>query len=424
MSPPPSSSYSGSQGASLTLAGDVVNYGTLLLDAASGGTAWLDTASYTLTNAWDGTIQASGGTSTGGSCPLSGNLDNLGKIYTDTAFGIGGTGTQNNAGMIFLRDGGGLGIVGDSFTNEPGGLISGVGTLDTSTGTLTNQGTVDLDPPSLIDVSFSPTQIQISFYAPAGMDASTVSKLSNYRLTASGDGQFGDGNDIDLTGHLSSIIDFDPATQLATLYLDGTLPAGPIRLTIAGDRVLDNNGTPLWTGDFDIAVGTVEPTGNQVQAPTQTVLVASAPATVYGDPLTFTATVSALDAGAGTPTGTVQFVVDGSNFGSPVPLAGGQASISTASLPAGSHTVSALYTSDSPSFTGSSGSLAGGQTVNKANASITVTPYDGTYDGSAARRQRHGHRRQRRGPQRPAGPQWHHAHRRRQLQRHLDLHRP
>ena len=47
----PSSSYSGSQGASLTLAGDVVNYGTLLLDAASGGTAWLDTASYTLTNA-------------------------------------------------------------------------------------------------------------------------------------------------------------------------------------------------------------------------------------------------------------------------------------------------------------------------------------------------------------------------------------
>ena len=38
--------------------------------------------------------------------PTSGNLDNLGKIYADTSFWIGGTGTQNhNAGMIFLREG-------------------------------------------------------------------------------------------------------------------------------------------------------------------------------------------------------------------------------------------------------------------------------------------------------------------------------
>jgi uncharacterized protein YjbI with pentapeptide repeats len=43
------------------------------------------------------------------------------------------------------------------------------------------------------------------------------------------------------------------------------------------------------------------------------------------------------------PTGTVQFVIDGSNYGSPVTLSGGAASISDSALSPGTHTVSAVY---------------------------------------------------------------------------------
>ena len=49
-------------------------------------------------------------------------------------------------------------------------------------------------------------------------------------------------------------------------------------------------------------------------------------------------------AGAGTPTGTVQFNIDGSAFGSPVTLASGSAtSGSTTTLTVGTHTVTAVY---------------------------------------------------------------------------------
>ena len=77
--------------------------------------------------------------------------------------------------------------------------------------------------------------------------------------------------------------------------------------------------------------------------------------------MTFTATVTP-GSGSG-PTGTVQFVVDGSNFGAAVTLSGGTAQTSTTSLSvSGSpHTVSATYSGDG-SFNGSNGTLSGGQT--------------------------------------------------------------
>jgi hypothetical protein len=77
--------------------------------------------------------------------------------------------------------------------------------------------------------------------------------------------------------------------------------------------------------------------------------------------------VSVTAPGAGTPTGTVQFKIDGVNFGSPVAVDGtGHAtSGSTTSLAVGSHSVTATYSGDA-NFLGSIGSLAGGQTVTYA----------------------------------------------------------
>ncbi len=94
---------------------------------------------------------------------------------------------------------------------------------------------------------------------------------------------------------------------------------------------------------------------------------------MYGQAVTFTATVAAVSPGAGTPTGTVQFKTNGVNFGSAVTLSGGSASSAPiSSLAAGSYTVTADYSGDG-SFNTSSATLAAGQTVNKANSSTAVS---------------------------------------------------
>jgi hypothetical protein len=67
----------------------------------------------------------------------------------------------------------------------------------------------------------------------------------------------------------------------------------------------------------------------------------------YGTPLAFTATVTATAPGAPTPTGTIQFAVDGVAFGSPVMLVGGATtSAPIATLVPGTHTISAAYSGD------------------------------------------------------------------------------
>ena len=100
-----------------------------------------------------------------------------------------------------------------------------------------------------------------------------------------------------------------------------------------------------------------------------------------GQSVQFTATVSS---GCGTPTGTVQFSVDGSSYGSAVTLSNGAAQMSDA-LASGSHTIAAVY-SGSTTLAGSSSSMT--QTVNtsggtKTNPTLTVTNSPATYTGSA-----------------------------------------
>jgi hypothetical protein len=93
-----------------------------------------------------------------------------------------------------------------------------------------------------------------------------------------------------------------------------------------------------------IAVGT----NTTTSAATSVVLSATPNPSALGQLVTFTATVSSVDPANGTPTGSVQFIVDGSNFGAPVALsAGGAASVSDSALSVGTHTVTATYSGDS-----------------------------------------------------------------------------
>jgi len=75
--------------------------------------------------------------------------------------------------------------------------------------------------------------------------------------------------------------------------------------------------------------------------------VTSSPSpSVSGEPVIFSATVTPVAPATGTPTGAVQFIVDGSNYGSPVSLTGGSASITDSALAVGSHLITAAYLGD------------------------------------------------------------------------------
>ena len=125
-------------------------------------------------------------------------------------------------------------------------------------------------------------------------------------------------------------------------------------------------------------------TGNgilRVAPSTLTEVSSSQSPSVYGQGVVFTATVSVVSPGAGTPVGTVQFKTNGGDFGSAVALSGGAATSAAwpVTTPAGTWTVTAVYI-PSGDFGSSTGALAGGQAVNPLPVSLTGSR---TYDGTA-----------------------------------------
>jgi hypothetical protein len=102
---------------------------------------------------------------------------------------------------------------------------------------------------------------------------------------------------------------------------------------------------------------------------TTTTVASSANPSVFGQSVTFTATVVAPSSAI--PTGTVTFTIDGSPQ-APISLDGaGQATFTTSALALGSHPVNAQYTSNDANFDNSSGSLS--QQVNAASTSTDLS---------------------------------------------------
>ena len=75
-------------------------------------------------------------------------------------------------------------------------------------------------------------------------------------------------------------------------------------------------------------------------------LNSSANPALPGSSVTFSVKMAALAPSSELPSGSVQFMVDGAAYGTPVALVEGNASLTTATLPAGEHTVSAVYSGD------------------------------------------------------------------------------
>ena len=98
-----------------------------------------------------------------------------------------------------------------------------------------------------------------------------------------------------------------------------------------------------FAGTADYAAVQSAPVTFTIRAGTATIALASSTgSTVYGQPITFVATVAA----AGTPSGTVTFL-DGGTTLATVPLDGsGTATLTTSGLALGSHSITATYSGD------------------------------------------------------------------------------
>ncbi len=108
------------------------------------------------------------------------------------------------------------------------------------------------------------------------------------------------------------------------------------------------------------------------KAATKTVVTSSAPTSVFGQPVTFTAEVSVLSPGAGSPSGTVTFI-NGNDVLGTAPVSsgtGGVASVTVDSLSVGQHAIVATYDGDD-SFNGSNGTVS--QRVQRALTSTVLT---------------------------------------------------
>ena len=160
-------------------------------------------------------------------------------------------------------------------------------------------------------------------------------------------------------------------------FLDGDTPLGFNALT-AGEATFTTSSLTVATHSITVAyfgdtnfITSISPIVSQVvnQASTTTTLTASPNPIVFGQSVTFTATVAAVSPGSGTPTGTVTFDDNGTPLGTGT-LSSGVAAFSTSILTAGTQSITAVY-SDDANFTTSTSNVVS-QVVKQVSTTTTL----------------------------------------------------
>ncbi len=286
-----------------------------------------------------------------GSVSLSGHFTDPGTLDTHSVtinWGDGSANTTINLAAGVLNFSG----ISHQYLDNPAGQTSGSYTIsvtvtdkDGGSGSATTSVEVDNVAPSNVQLSLGAASINQgaaaslsgSFTDPGTLDTHTV------------DINWGDGSPDTTLNLAAGVLTF---SGIGHPYLTNSagLPGGTFPITVA---ITDKDGGS-GTGATAIQVNNVV---------TRTALTSSANPSVWGQTVTFTATVSAVS-GVGTPSGSVDFVdtATGTDLGS-VRLSGGTASLTITSLAVGSHTIDAIFSGD-VTFLGSSDSLA--QVVNQA----------------------------------------------------------
>ena len=181
---------------------------------------------------------------------------------------------------------------------------------------------------------------------------------------------------------VGGVIFFDGVTPLNTPAVlvpnfDGTcpfcVPDGTSTATFSTSDLSGGSHVITASAASQYGVSVSDPLFQTVQGASTTTTVTAAPAspTVFGQGVTFTASVVADPSSAGTPTGSVQFTDNGVDLGGAQTLSGGTTSVVSSGLSVGAHDIVASYVSDNPTFLSSSGDL--NQQVNMASTVTGLT---------------------------------------------------
>ena len=271
----------------------------------------------------------------------------------------------------------GLGIPTGSVEFFDGVASLGLGSLAGTTATLTT---------SALTVSGSTHSITAKYLGDGNFNDSTSSPLTHTVMKASTSTSVTSslnpsvyGQSVTFTASLSVVAPgagiptgnvefFDGATSLGTGVLAGTATLTTSALTASGSP---HTITAKYLGDGNFNDSTSAALSQAVnKADTTTSLTSSVNPSVFGQSVTFTATVNPVAPGAGTRTGMVTFKDGAAILGTGTLNASGQATFSTAALSVSSHSITAEYEGDG-NFNGSASSILS-QAVNKADTTTSI----------------------------------------------------
>ncbi|MBQ0984210.1 Ig-like domain repeat protein [Streptomyces sp. F63] len=255
---------------------------------------------------------------------------------------------------------------------EPGGVTFLV-PLDAS-------GVAEVRTTELAVGSYSGTatyQGDANFLPSTGAGTHTVGRAGTTTTVTTGPDPSVFGQEVTLTATVAPVAPgAGTPTGTVTFTVDGTttltaaLSGGTASAVISTLHTGPHTITAVYAGDASFTGSTGTDTHQVDQAATTTTVTSDPDPSVFGQPVVLTAAVQPVFPGAGVPTGTVTFTISGGGTFT-VPLdSSGTATLSTATLPAGSLTVTAVYSGD-PDFTTSTGTDT--HTVAPAATTTTVT---------------------------------------------------
>ncbi len=232
-------------------------------------------------------------------------------------------------------------VIGIGMLNASGVATLSTSTLSAATHSITASYAGDAKfvattSPILSQVVNQPVAAATTIVVTAAVNPAVFGQTVSFTATVASSG----------AGTLTGTVNFmDGATSLgtATLNASGVATFSTTSLSVASHLI-----TGVYSGDANF-ISSTSPTFSEVvnKASTTARLSSSSNPATVGQAVSFTVIVASTLPGSGAPTGTVQFLIDGANFGSPVTLTnGGATSPSTASLAAGNHTVTAFYAGD------------------------------------------------------------------------------
>jgi len=272
---------------------------------------------------------------------------------------VGATGSEIFGGGKLTVGTGKLSVGAGKLTVGTGKLTVGAGKLTVGTGVgelnFQTANSFARSPRNLTATQTSPPRyIRLDWGAP------TFGQIGSYNIYRSTDG--------------ATAVKIGSITGTSLTFTDTNVTCGP-SYSYFVTAVLANTNPP----EESVPSGTTSAIASC--APTSTTVTSSVNPSIFGQPVTFTATVanaSGTAVSSATPTGSIQFLVDGAAFGAAVALSGSgtaamatSGAISTLGVSGSPHTIKAVYTNTDGSFSGSSGTVS--QTVNPASTSTTVT---------------------------------------------------